>query len=286
MPSSELELEPTADSVAVTLGGEAFTTVRPGPGTKPILYPLLAPGGIPVTRGFPMEKRAGEAEDHPHHVSLWFAHGDVDGHDFWHGDAEGAFVRTTSLRAEGAQVASTHEWVANGEVLAEERRSLGFGSTSSTRWIDFDIAVDPRADSITFGDTKEGTFALRLAAPLRAEGEVATGRLLDSEGRVDGSVWGKRARWVAAQGSAGGREVTVAVFDHPKNPRHPTWWHARQYGLLAANPFGRRAFEGEEAPTGALSVKGEVRLRYRVWIASGLASSSELDAAWSAYAEP
>jgi hypothetical protein len=287
---------PNADGIALThdgervrveVHGEPFAEFRTSGSSKPFLYPLYAPGAIPVTRGYPIdggEERPGEASDHPHHVSLWFAHGDVSGHDFWHGAPKGAFVRTRAVQLDGARILSEHDWDAGERTWARERRTMTFAASADARWIDFDVTLDTLGDRVTFGDTKEGTFALRLAPTLRVEGAVAAGSLLDSEGRVDGEVWGQRARWVAARGPAEGGAVTVAIFDHPANPRHPTWWHARKYGLLAANPFGRHDFEGAPEGAGDLVVEGELRLRYRVWLAAGSKSANELAAAWSAYA--
>jgi hypothetical protein len=153
------------------------------------------------------------------------------------------------------------------------------------RSIDFDIVLTPNGHPVTFGDTKEGTFAIRLASTLRVEGDVAEGTLLDSEGRANGAVWGKRARWVAANGPVQGEVVTVAILDHPENLRHPTWWHARKYGLVAANPFGVHDFEGQAEGAGDFVAEGPVRFRYRVLLRRGAATQAELDRAWRVYAE-
>jgi hypothetical protein len=79
-----LEVQEEQQRVEVHIGGELFTAYRyDAELEKPVLYPVYAPGGIAVTRGFPLEPRAKERIDHPHHVGLWFNFGDVNGFDFW-----------------------------------------------------------------------------------------------------------------------------------------------------------------------------------------------------------
>ncbi len=152
---------------------------------------------------------------------------------------------------------------------------MRFSVEQSTRTIDFDLTLIATEKQVTFGDTKEGTFAMRLAPTLRLTGAVARGSARNSEGVTGKDVWGKRARWIEYSGPIGGEIVGVVIFDHPDNPRHPTWWHAREYGLVAANPFGRRAFQGSSQQAGDLVIqKGEsIRMRYRIVIH---------DAAWDA----
>lgn len=282
-PPPEVRLEQSGGDVHVTIGGEAFTSFRTRAIPKPFLYPLLAPGGLAVTRGFPIDPGPADATDHPHHVSLWFGHGDVDGHDFWH-QAATVHVRTIALSTEENAILSTHEWVAGERVVAVEERKMTFFAGHEARWIDFELKIAPTSRGLTFGDTKEGTFALRLAPSLRVEGEVAAGHLFDSQGRENGEVWGERARWVATSGMIGESPVTVAVLDHPRNPRHPTWWHARNYGLLAANPFGKRSFGDNSIGEGELTIEEPVTFRYRVWLTNRRVERFIIDGVWTAYA--
>ncbi len=275
--------------------GGPFATVRAGAEPRPYVWPLCGPGGVPMTRDFPMGTRPGEAHDHPHHQSLWFAHGDVDGFDFWHGSGEQERLVPTSLyRAvirnggdERTEVDAGYDWtVGRDRVLLHEQRKLVFVDRGAWRAVDLVTRLRPAGARVTFGDTKEGTFALRVHPALRVEGAIATGRLVDSEGREGRAAWGRRARWIDAHGTIDGAAVGVAIFDHPDNPRHPTWWHARTYGLLAANPFGRHDFEG--APDGAgdlvLEPGDELVLRYRVVLHGAGWDRARLDAAWAEWA--
>jgi hypothetical protein len=121
-----------------------------------------------------------------------------------------------------------------------------------------------------FGDTKEGTFAIRVAPSIRLKGERARGRIENAQGTLDGNCWGKRSPWVLYEGPVDGRLVRLRVTDHHENPRHPTWWHARDYGLFAANPFGRSDFErGSEAMPMVVRKTNPLRLRYTLDVETG-----------------
>jgi hypothetical protein len=274
----------------VLAGGALFTTLRTEGLAKPSLFPVIAPGGAQVTRGYPIEPRAGEEQDHPHHTSLWFAHGDVNGHDFWTSPKGEKIVLVGDpehAEKEGVGTASaTFEWRAgNGAVVCTERRVMTFRADEHARSIDFDFTLTPGKDAVTFGDTKEGAFAMRVCEALRLKGPSAKGSIRSSAGEKDAACWGKRAAWVEYAGPVEGRHVSVAIFDHPENPRHPTWWHARDYGLFAANPFGKHDFEQAPARSGDLTIKpGEsLRLRYRVSIADRERDAGELKGIAASY---
>lgn len=279
------------DVATVTLGGEPFATVHAG-AARPFVFPLLAPGGIAVTRPFPMEKVPGEATDHPHHVSLWFAHGDVSGFDFWAGQAKKERLEldgapTVRVEAGAAIVRAKYRWLAETDTLVcTEQRELAFGSFDGARTVDVAVTLRATDRPLVLGDTKEGTFAVRVRQVLCVDGKGAAGQLHDSEGRRNADVWGKRARWIDDHGMVDGCEVGIAMFDHPQNHGHPTWWHARTYGLLAANPFGVHDFEKKPAGTGTLTVPpgGELHLRYRVLLHGEGWDGSRIDAAWRAWA--
>jgi hypothetical protein len=262
--------------------------------TGPYLWPLLDPLGREVTRAYPMEEgRAGEATDHPHHRSLWFAHGDINGHDFWHG--KHTRITTDSIDIEqsspGSTTAtSTHRWTTPDETLLTEARTWRFRSTSLGTRIDATLELTAASGDVRFGDTKEGTFAVRLAPSLRLVGEVAEGSAVNANGDLDGDVWGQRTRWIRYSGPLPGdaeEPASVAVFDHPDNPRSPTWWHARDYGLLAANPFGMHDFTGwREADASYLLPAGEtLSLRYRLLLSAGEPSAEELELEWRHFAK-
>ena len=284
--TGEISFEQTENEFRVLCDGEIFTSLHFGDVKKPYLYPIKSPKGASVTRGYPMDPRPGESKDHPHHTSLWFAHGDLNGHDLWHG-AKGERIvhieshelqEKTSKSNPGIQ--STFQWrQPDGDVICTEQRIMRFSANQSSRTIDFDLTLTANAEQVTFGDTKEGTFALRLAPALRLKGAVAKGSVRNSEDVTGKDVWGKRAKWIEYSGPIDGEIIGVVIYDHPDNPRHPTWWHAREYGLVAANPFGRRAFEGKREQAGDLVIaKGEsVRMRYRLVIHDGVWDSKRIE---------
>ena len=292
------------DRVAVTVEGEEFTSYRFTGHDKPILYPLRAPGGVPLTRSWPIEKGvAGEPEDHPHHESLWFTHGSVNGHDFWAPRAHGAgpagpvpHVEHVSIdRCESGETAilvTTSRWVdPDGQPVLTEHRTMIFSADETARSIEVTLELVADSGPVTFGDTKEGSFALRVRPALQPKdsngSQGAGGRLVNSEGLVDGAAWGKRARWVDYSGTVDGKAYGIAMLDHPANLRHPTWWHAREYGLSGANPFGIHDFSGEPEGAGNHTIPpGETLvLRYLVVFHEGDAGAAGIDRRWKRWTE-
>lgn len=271
--------------VHVLLGGEPFTTYHYADAPKPYFYPVLGPGGAPMTRKWPqVDGVAGEEHDHVHQRSLWFAHGDVNGHDFWaEGEGKGRIEQRSieSVQAGPTGVLSVkNDWVAaDGTLVCTEVRTMKFRATDAGREIDFTIELSPASGDLRLGDTKEGTMAIRLAPTLRLDGAVAAGHCKNSAGQTDGECWGKRAAWVDYWGPVEGRTLGVAMFDHPTNPNHPTWWHARNYGLFAANPFGVHDFEGKPAGTGDRVVPADetITFRYRLLFHEGEVDAPLLD---------
>lgn len=280
------------ESIAVAIDGKPFTTFRVGGDVaKPYLHPLRTASGIQVTRGYPMDQSiAGEAHDHPHHRGLWFTHGDVNGWDFWGIENPGPapkkgkghvvlrkIEKVTSGKQSGT-IDATFGWQSgSGEPLLMESRRMTFYSDPQLRTIDFDITLSPQTE-VTFGDTKEGMFAVRLAPGLEEAQpkDIAepkrTGRMVNAQAKAgEKNVWGKRSEWADYSGLIDGERVGIAILDHPSNPRHPTYWHARAYGLFATNIFGVHDFENDKSRDGSLTIKpGQpLRFRFRVVIHPG-----------------
>ena len=291
-PSPRVEAREDGGTIHVTLDGAPFASLVVGGDPKPYVYPLHGPGGVPLTRSYPLREGVpNEATDHPHHVSFWFAHGDVDGFDFWHGSGRGERQVLSSHVVEedasGVTITASYLWETEDGPLLVERRALTFGGTDERRTIDVDLTLWPAGPrTTTLGDTKEGTFALRLHPALRLKGPVATATIRNAAGQVDGACWGQQAAWVDYSGTVDGREVGVAILDHPENLRHPTWWHARDYGLFAANPFGAHDFSGAPRGSGAHTLEpgDSLRLRYRVLLHAGPGEPEALAAEWDRFA--
>lgn len=302
--SADVQLIQSTDRVDVQIGGKPFTAFYLSADyTKPFLHPLRSASGKIVTRQFPMKLVEGETRDHPHHRGVWFAHGDVNGYDFWSSDplnkrmAQKPRIRVEKIielkngREQGMLHAVMYWETPEGERLLVEHRRMYFYAHPQLRMVDFDIQLGALKD-VKFGDTKEGTFALRVASELEEpnprgpQKPPRTGKIVDSEGRVGSrEIWGKRARWVDYSGIVEGEHLGIAVFDHPKNFRHPTYWHARGYGLFAANPFGLHDFLGDNSVDGSLKLNSgdTVRFRYRVVVHPGDAVSADIEKLYNDY---
>jgi hypothetical protein len=278
------------DAVDITVDGKPFTTFHYGEETgKPYLAPLRSASGKVVTRHYPMEQIPGESRDHLHHTGLWFSYDDVNGVKFWENDpsyTKPHIGRIVVRNAEwkGNVLMATMEWRdPGGKVLLVEDRAMTFASDPKLRTIDFRIALTPPTEEVTFGDTKEGAFAIRLAEPFT---ERRGGKMVDADGRVGmAQVWGKRSNWVDYTAEVDGERLGVAIFDHPSNPRHPTYWHARDYGLFALNPFGQNAFDPDKDESHWKLPKGQkIVFRWRVVIHPGDAETGHIADLYKEYA--
>lgn len=279
-----VQISELPDRLRVEINGKLFTEYFFKDVPRPYCYPLLGPNGVPMTRDWPMKNSPGEAQDHKHHRSLWFAHGAVNGHDFWSEDKDfGKTVheRFTKIRsgADAGVIQSRNQWIArDGTVVCTDDRTLRiYNRPDNERLFDFEITLHAGKSEVTLGDTKEGTMALRLAetmrlAPNKDNVGKPTGHIVNSEGVRDGATWGQRAAWCDYYGPVAGQTLGAAIFDHPQNPRFPTWWHVRDYGLFAANPFGRHDFEKlPDKSAGNLVVPAgqSVTFRYRIYLHEG-----------------
>jgi hypothetical protein len=281
------------EDIAVNVDGKPFTTFHYGTDAgKPYLAPLRSASGKIVTRHFPMEEVAGESHDHVHHRGLWFSYDDVNGVKFWENDPSytkpnmGRIVVKSAEWKDGAHsgtLTAAIEWRdPAGKTLLTETREMTFPADPKLRIIDFHITLTAAVD-VTLGDTKEGAFAIRLADNFT---EKKGGRMVDADGRTGMiQVWGKRSNWVDYTAEVDGERLGVAIFDHPQNPRHPTYWHARDYGLFALNPFGRNAFDDKaEESHWKLPVGQKLEFRWRVVIHPGDAETGRVADLYQAYA--
>jgi len=278
--SAQVKITQGTGRISVEIDGRPYTDYfLSADGNKPYVYPLRTASGILVTRHFPMEEATGETHDHPHHRGMFFAHGDISGVNFWATEAnvkapnKGSMVLKKVVEAKGGAKSGTIQAVFDGldpqgKPMMTETRTLTFYPGSELRVIDFEIRIKALRE-LKFVDTKEGTFGIRLATPLS---EDKGGKMVNAEGaQTEKNVWGKQSPWVDYFGTLEDQTVGVAIMDNPSNPRHPTYWHARAYGLFAANPFGVRDFTGDKTRDGSMTVEAgkSVTFRYRVVIHPG-----------------
>ncbi|MFT7632485.1 MAG: hypothetical protein ACI87E_003537 [Mariniblastus sp.] len=294
--AATVKLEGDDTKMNVLLDGELFTSFDFKTYNKPILYPIYSPGQVAMTRDWPMkEDSEGESHDHPHHKSMWISH-EISGVDFW--AEKGGSVKTLSMETKFAGkpnnvFRATSYWVkkSDGKTLLTDQTTYWFGGDATSRWINCMVNYRASHGDFQFDDTKEGLFAirthpdLRLTAKPKAGVKEVFGKAINSEGETGKGIWGKRAKWLLYYGSIDGNEVSVAMYDHPTNLRHPTTWHARDYGLVTANPFGLHHFLGQEKGAGAFVVKkgDSLQLRYRIEFFKGIVTSETVEAKFQAF---
>ena len=286
---AQVKIKQGADRIAIDIDGKPFSALfTSGEVEKPYLHPLRSASGKIVTRQYPMELIEGEERDHPHHRGLWFTHGEVNGLDFWAnepsqkgaGGKKGRVVlkKMNGLKSgkESGAINATFDWLdADGKPLLVETRSMTFYSHPTDRILDIDIKMTA-VEKSTFGDTKEGTFAIRIATSMN---EKHGGLMISSDGkRTEKEIWGSRSPWVDYVGDVQGEKLGIAIMDHPSSTRYPTYWHARAYGLFAANVFGLHDFLRDKTKDGSLTLEPgqSARFRYRVIIHPGDTESAKI----------
>jgi len=300
-----------ARRVDVSIDGQPFTSyIWPDSLKKPVLYPLRTATGTPVTRGYPLDPRPGERVDHPHHVGLWFNYGSVNGIDFWNNstslkpDAAAKMgtvmhrrIVSTKNGKDSGELEVESDWVMpDGKPVLRETTRFVFHHAANTRVVDRITKLTALDQRVIFKDNKEGVLGLRVARELEhpskeklvftdASGkptdvpvmnnEGVNGVYRSSEGKMGDDVWGTRGRWVTLSGKVSGEDVVVAMLDHPQNPGYPTYWHARGYGLFAANPLGQKVFSTDQKEAAVrelnftLQPKQSTTFRHRVLILNG-----------------
>ena len=298
--ATDVKLTPLADRVRIEIGGKLFSEYVFSGAPRPYLYPVLAADGTGLTRDWPQRETTNEEHDHLQHRSLWFAHGAVNGHDFWReiagtGHVEHEGVPDITSGAVGV-VHARDRWVAaDGKLVCTDDVTIRVRATPAARMLDYDIILRALPDApLVFGDSKEGTMAIRVAQWMTLPGPgsgqaapIGAGHIVLSTGLRDNATWGKPGEWCDFYAPHEGRVLGVAIFNHPNNPRHPTRWMVRGYGLFAAGPFGQHDFDPKE-PVGSgdftIPAGGSATLRYRFYLHEGDTAAAEVAARYQDYA--
>ena len=273
---------------------------------KPVLFPINTIDGITVTRGWPMQPRAGERTDHPHHIGMWLNYESVNGLDFWNNSTAiapgkrnlyGSIHHDQLVKqkawGDSAVLVVSESWLNNdGEVLLKEQTIYVFTVMDQRFFIERETTLTAAEEQVIFKDVKDGFFAIRVARELEMpstqedvftdsqgnkttvgkmiNNEGVTGNYISSEGIEGDDVWGTKGRWTMLTGKKDGQEITIGMMDHPSNMGYPSYWHARGYGLFAINPLGRKVFSnGKEQLNLTLGPREAVTFRYKVVISSG-----------------
>ena len=283
---------------------------------KPVLYPIRTSKGTLITRGWPLDPRTGERTDHPHHVGLWLNYEDVNGYDYWNNSMaiskenrakkHGTILHTGIVEAKSgqgkAQLTVTADWIdsdGKGHNALKEKTTYIFRSKGNQRIIDRITTLTAQDKEVLFKDVKDGMIAMRVARQLelpsdkpdvftdangvatkvpKLDNTGITGNYHSSEGVEGEKVWSTRGKWVNLTGKIGDEDISIAMLDHPRNISYPTYWHARGYGLFAANPLGAKVFSnGKDERNLKLAPKESVTFKYRVVITSGKVTDAELN---------
>lgn len=286
-----VELRQQGENISVIVDGKPLTDYLPNSGPKPYYFPLIGPTGAPITRAYPMQNVAGEDYDHPHQRSFWFTHGKVNGIDFWseqkgHGSIKETARKTVAAGPAVGVIRTTDEWLGpDGKKVCDDERVVRFYQTSASRVLDFEITLKATAGPVTFGDTKEGMFGVRVASSMDVNRKKG-GKITNAEGLNDDAAWGKPSPWVDYTGPLDGRTVGIAILNHPDSFRFPTTWHVRTYGLFAANPFGWHDFGRKESGEYTVPAGESLHFGYRLILHKGDTAGADLPRAFQAYAKP
>ena len=304
-----------AKRVDILVDGQPFTSyIWPDTLKKPVLYPLRTASGTVVTRGFPLEPRAGERVDHPHHAGLWFNYENVNGVDFWNNSTAqpaatqakmGTIVHKRIVKAESGvdkgELVTKSDWkMPDGKTILHETTEFIFRSAPGERIVDRIATLTALDTPVVFKDAKDGMLGLRVRRELEqpttdsvvyvdGSGRPTTVKAMDntgvsglyrtSEGKTGDDAWGTRGRWTMLSGKVDQEDITLLLLDHPQNVGFPTYWHARGYGLFAANPLGEEAFsKGKEKLNFTLKPKESTTFRYRLVIFDSAATPDQAEA--------
>src|SRR6266852_1475426 len=281
-----------ANRVDISIDGKPFTSyIWPEKLAKPVLYPLRTAKGTVVTRGYPLEPRPGERVDHPHHVGMWFNYGNVNGFDFWNnseaikaedapkmGNIRHKAITLAKSGVDEGELEIDADWITGkGQVILKEHTRFVFRGGPDFRGIDRITTLKAVGETVVFNDDKGKPNTVG-----KLDNNGVNGSYLTSEGKKGDAAWGTRGRWCNLSGQIDGEPVTITILDHPANPGFPTYWHARGYGLFAANPLGQKVFSnGKEELNFSLAPHASVTFRYRILISSAIATSEATEAAYN-----
>jgi hypothetical protein len=288
LAEDQVTLKAESNRIAVSIDGKPFTdywfgTRSDRPYVRPFFYPVMAADGTPVT-----EDHYGQKE-HPHHQSLWVGHGEVNGADHWALSGE----KTPKQRhlkfdqVSGDTIVEALEWEGKDhQPILHERRTMRFMAfPDKSRGIEFTLEFTPTEGPVTFADTKEaGLVAIRMNDQIPKNKAVLTN---STGAHGEKATWGKPADWCDISGKIDGKEYGIAAFDSPQNPLHPQQWHVREYGLLAANPFGLSYYDRKvKKHTGdfVMPPGKTVTFRYLVVVHEGDAASAKLPEKYERFA--
>ncbi len=281
-----VQLAKQEHAVAVTIDGQDFTTYHTDPKwEKPFFSPVKTTDGTVITRSL----ESPESKDHPHHKGIWVAVDEVNDSKHWAEKSKIKNVSVEIVKAAGnpAQLRVVNHWLGeDGQPAVIETTDI---KIYANRLMTYDIRFTAGHKLITWGDTKEGLFGIRVADSVRekqpapAKDQPATaakpgGQVVNADGlKTTADCWGKVSDWVDYTGLVEGKTHGVAIFDHPLNFRRSRY-HVRDYGLFTISPFGQKSYTNGALPADELLQPAEstIRLRYAIYIHPGDAQQGKV----------
>ncbi len=301
-----IEHEPSGN-IAILIDGELFTryVTNDKVTNKCYFWPIIGPGGVGMTRAFPMKDIPGEKQDHPHHRSVCFGLQNAGGYNTWHerltftkngkvdesrlsglGYQVHRAVKEVSVKGNSATLVLEIDNVTpKGEVYMKQTRTVSFHvADDGSRVMDIDVVLTGVQEEITLHGKKDSGLSVRVAHSMCVDAGEG-GRIVNRAGNQDAAAWGKRDPWVDFNGPVNGKRMGIAMLNHPDSFRHPTPWHVRNYGLFTANPFALKEVAGEADRGDYILRRGEhLLLKHRIIFHEGDERQAKIEEAWKAYA--
>ena len=243
------------NSFVITDGGRpvAEYVFKDSETLRPHLRNLFAPGGARITRNHP--PLAGEPADHATmHPGAWFAFGSINGEDFWRNKGRiehERFLAAPAVRDGVLRFMTANRLVTTGgQAIASQILRIAISRQGDGYFFTCETTLRSDERDLVFGEQEEMGFGVRLATNLI---EKNGGKLWNSENRTSAkATWGRVADYCSYSHTVDGRVLGAAIFASPANAQR-SWWHTRDYGLMVANPFGKRVLPA--GSDGNLTVK-------------------------------
>lgn len=265
-----VEFHVQARQLEITVGGKPFATYvyRDDKIRRPFFAYVHAPNGVQVTRNHPPVPGQDATDHATMHPGIWLAFGDLSGADFWRNKAIVRHVEFVGQPKRGNRTGNfvvRNLYEAGGKAICDELCRITIRVKPHGYLLLWDSEFTSNQDFF-FGDQEEMGLGVRVATPISVK---KGGQIINSDGlKNERQIWGKQADWCAYSGVVDGKQVGVMLMPHPKNFRR-SWFHARDYGLLVANPFGQNAFTKGEKSKVPVKKDEKLRLRFGILIFSG-----------------
>jgi hypothetical protein len=285
---------PQADALQILADGRPLATYvyRDPEILRPYFKDVCAPSGVQVTRRHPPKEGVDRTDHATMHPGLWLAFGDLGGADFWRNKTtvkHAAFVEPPQVAGDIGTFTVRNRYMAEGiargegvpplnrsqdahdsrVAICEEVCTYTFQVRPSGYLILWDSTFQTEQSGLYFGDQEEMGLGVRVATPLAVkpyQDGRRPGRILDDQGRLnEKQIWGRQAAWCDYSGWIGQTFAGIMVMPDPRNVT-ACRWHTRDYGFMAANPFGQAVFKAGPARKTEIAPGQPFHLRFAILI--------------------